>query len=123
MATQQDAAQLYRQLQADAASADAWTQAADHATAYMHLSPRVDDDEAQAAYLADWRAKHPQTPAQPARWLAALGTLCLFGVGLGALLGGVYRFATRHDGAGLAAAVGGWLIVCLVYAAARWGRR
>lgn len=93
----------------------------DHATAYMH--PQADEDEAQIAAITPWYLAHPHAQAwRPARWLVALGTLCLFGVGLGALLGGVYRFATRPDGAGLAAAVVGWLIVCLVYAGTRRGR-
>lgn len=118
MATQTEAAELYREIQD--ASAEAWAGAATRATANMHpYSPEWDEDEAQAAWLRDWRAEHPQAPRRPGRWLAQFGALCLLGVGLGAGLSGVYRVATRHDALGLAAAVVGWLIVYLVWRAWR----
>lgn len=118
---QQQAAQLYQDAQ-DAA-AEAWQGAATNATAYMHpYSPQWDEDQAQAAYLTDWRRKHPQTRRRPGRWLVTLGALCVLGVGLAATLAGTYFGVAGQDGRWLGVALVGGLLLALLWRAARGGK-
>lgn len=105
-------------LDARAAQA-AFQQAADHATAHMHLSPQVDEDNAQAAYLDQWRRDHPnerawKLPRLTARTIAAL---CLLGIGLGALLAALAFYRESNDGVWMFVAVVGAAILYFLYRA------
>lgn len=109
MTTQQDAADLYSQLQRQVADTAPWPP----------RSPQADEDAEQAADIAPWYTAHPNAlygRALLVRWLAAL---CLFGAGLAVALGPLYFYRRTGDGRWMAASLVGWLIVYLVWRACR----